>query len=207
MSLKQENKVSNKETRLYDPRILGKCGNKCPLMTKQNEAEFVYFEYHGELKDIKTIFVGGSPGKIDAEFKRPFYSATLSGMILRKIPIALNLESYAFVNVTSCWSNNRIPTQKENNYCSVHLNLFLNNIAKKSVVFLLGKTAIAALLSKITGYVDECRTVESMVKLKPITYRDRLFVPAYHPHYIGSRGGIKSREYQEYLERFRENIK
>lgn len=197
--------MSNKEVKLCDPRILNKCEG-CHFTAKQNEVKFVHFEYHGELKDIKVVFVGGFPGKIDAECKRPFHPNSLSGNVIRSIPVGLNLENYAFLNVISCWSNTRIPTKKESDYCSVHLNLFLNNINEKSTIFLLGKTAILAILSKITGYADECKTVASMAKLQPVLYQKRVFVPCYSPHYIATFGGVKSLKYQEYFERFKENI-
>jgi len=225
--------MSDKEIKLYDPRILNKCiERKCPLKSNQNEAEFVHFEYYGELKDIKVVFVGEAPSKIDAELKRPFCPDTLSGKIIRSILVELNLKNYAFANIICCRPiinitkkysvfhnvstlssedyefivKNRIPTKKESDYCSAHLNLFLNNINEKSIIFLLGKTAIVAILNKITGYIDKCKTVASMVESKPITYCKRLFIPCYDPHYIASRGGIKSKEYQEYLERFKRVI-
>ena len=87
---------------LFDTRnAINKCNVKCPLKQK-HKAEFVYFEYHGKLENVDTVFVGECPDESEAKHKQPFYSKTYSGKILRQIIKDLNLQNYGIANIVCC---------------------------------------------------------------------------------------------------------
>jgi len=204
--------------KFFDARkALNKCNDNCPLKQK-HKAHFVYFEYHGKLKDVNVVFCGESPGEFEVKYKQPFYPKAYSGRILRQIIKDLDLQNYGIANIVCCrpiavltlqeeeWKfreKNRTPSEEECNYCIDHLKVFLKYINPKSTVILLGKTASFSIFKNIKQIVKDNRTITSLTKLSPLKFKGRIFAAAYHPRFVMAGGGIKGKRYQEYFKRMK----
>ncbi|GBC75214.1 hypothetical protein HRbin06_00530 [archaeon HR06] len=123
-------------------------------------------------KEASIMLIGEAPGSEEDYTGRPFVGS--AGRLLNEIlkKVGINREDVFITNVVKCRPpKNRVPRKDEIESCRTYLERQISLINPK-IIFLLGSTALEALLNK--------KSVSNF-RGKIIKKKGRLYMVTYHP--------------------------